>query len=73
MTVNVAGIRRADLLPVLDQLSPARVSHQLCRLRNIGGITRVTGTYRYDLTSMGCAAAAALSREAQSAIVPAPV
>src|SRR5207253_5629466 len=31
--VNIAGIRRADLLPLLDQLSPDRLSRQLRRLR----------------------------------------
>src|ERR1700677_4123845 len=32
---NIAGIRRADLLPLLDQLSPARLSRKLRRLRDI--------------------------------------
>ena len=43
--VNIAGIRRADLLALLDQLSPDRLSRQLRRLRDIGLIKRVTGTY----------------------------
>ena len=48
--VNIAGIRRADLLPLLDQLSPDRLSRQLRRLRDLGVIKRVAGTYRYYLT-----------------------
>lgn len=69
--VNIAGIRRADLLPLLDQLSPHRLSRQLRRLRDIGVIKRVTGTYRYYLTRAGRAATAALSRITQSIIIPA--
>src|SRR5208337_949836 len=44
--VNIAGIRRADLRPLLGQLSPARLSRQLRRLRDIGAIKRAAGTYR---------------------------
>jgi hypothetical protein len=44
--VNIAGIRRADLLALVEQLSPARLSRQLRRLRDIGVIKRVAGTYR---------------------------
>ena len=69
--VNIAGIRRADLLALLDQLSPHRLSRQLRRLRDIGVIKRVTGTYRYYLTRIGRAAIAALCRVTQTIIVPA--
>ncbi len=69
--VNIAGIRRADLLPLLDQLSPHRLSRQLRRLRDIGLIKRVTGTYRYYLTRAGRAATAALCRVTQTIIIPA--
>jgi hypothetical protein len=69
--VNIAGIRRADLLPLLDQLSPHRLSRQLRRLRDIGLIKRVTGTYRYYLTRIGRAATAALCRVTQTIIIPA--
>jgi len=69
--VNIAGIRRADLRPLLGQLSPARLSRQLRRLRDIGAIKRAAGTYRYDLTRIGRAAAAALCRLTQSVIIPA--
>jgi hypothetical protein len=40
--------------------SPRRLSRQLCRLRDIGVIKRVRGTYRYYLTRIGGAATAAL-------------
>ena len=36
--VNIAGIRRAGLLPRLDHISPARLSRQLRRLRDVGVI-----------------------------------
>ena len=39
---NIAGIRRAHLLPVLDKLSPATVTRQLSRLRTLGLIKRIT-------------------------------
>ena len=68
---NIAGIRRADLLSLLDQLSPHKISRQLRRLRDIGVIKRVTGTYRYYLTRAGRAATAALCRITQSVIIPA--
>jgi hypothetical protein len=69
--VNIAGIRRADLLPLLNQLSADRLSRQLHRLRNIGVIKRVAGTYRYYLTRSGRAATAALCRVTQNIIIPA--
>jgi hypothetical protein len=68
--VNIAGVRRADLLPLPDQLSPDRLSRQLRRMRDIGVIKRVTGTYRYYLTRMGRAATAAICRVTESIIVP---
>ena len=71
--VNIAGVRRADLLAPLSQISPARLSRQLRRLRDIGVIKRVKGTYRYYLTRIGRAATAALCRVTQAIIVPALV
>jgi hypothetical protein len=68
--VNIAGIRRGDLIPMLGQLTPNRLSRQLRRLRDIGVIKRVRGTYRYYLTTMGRAAAAALCRVTESIIIP---
>ncbi len=69
--VNIAGVRRADLLPILDGLSASRLSRQLKRLREIGVIKKVDGTYRYYLTKIGRAATAALCRLTQSVIIPA--
>jgi len=48
--VSIAGSRRADLLPLLDHISPPRLSRQIRRLRDIGVIKRVAGTYRYSAT-----------------------
>jgi hypothetical protein len=69
--VNIAGIRRADLCHLLEQLSPNRLSRQLRRLRDIGVIKRVTGSYRYYLTRIGRAAVAAACRLTQTTIIPA--
>ena len=69
--VNIAGIRRADLLPGLAMFSPGRLSRQLRRLLDIGVIKRVTGTYRYYLTKAGRAATAAAERLAAATIIPA--
>ena len=68
--MNIAGVRRADLLPLMDHLSPDRLSRQLRRLRDIGVIKRVTGTYRYYLTRLGRAAAVALCRITETPIIP---
>jgi DNA-binding HxlR family transcriptional regulator len=71
--VNIAGIRRADLLPALEMFSPARLSRQLRRLLDIGVIKRVTGTYRYYMTKAGRAAAAASGRLTDAVIIPAMI
>src|ERR1700749_2709512 len=42
--VNIAGIRRADLLPELEMFSPNRLSRHLRRLLDVGVIKRVAGT-----------------------------
>jgi len=68
--VNIAGIRRGDLLPELRMFSPSRLSRQLRRLLDIGVIKRITGTYRYYLTKAGRAAAAAAGRLKETVIVP---
>jgi DNA-binding HxlR family transcriptional regulator len=64
-------IRRVDLRLLLTGLSPHRLSTQLHRLRDIGVIKRVAGTYRYYLTRIGRATTAALCRLTQSVIIPA--
>ena len=69
--VNIAGIRRADLCSLFDKFSPDRLSRQLRRLRDIGVIKRVAGTYRYYLTRLGRAAIAAACRLTQTTIIPA--
>ncbi len=71
--VNIAGIRRADLLSNLSMFSPARLSRQLRRLLDIGVIKRVTGTYRYYLTKAGRAATAAAGRLTHATIIPAMI
>jgi hypothetical protein len=71
--VNIAGIRRGELLTDLGMFSPGRLSRQLRRLLDIGVIKRVTGTYRYYLTKAGRAATAAAARLAASTIVPAMI
>jgi hypothetical protein len=69
--VNIAGVRRADLLPELEMFSPNRLSRQLRRLLDIGVIKRVTGTYRYYLTKAGRAATAAAEHLTAATIIPA--
>ena len=71
--VNIAGIRRSDLLPDLGMLSPTRLSRQLRRLLDLGVIKRVTGTYRYYLTKAGRAATAAAERITEAVVVPAMI
>jgi hypothetical protein len=67
---NIAGLRRANLLPMLAGRSPATLTRQLARLRQLGIIKRVTGTYRYYLTR---AAIAAGRRLTEHTIIPALV
>jgi hypothetical protein len=69
--VNIAGIRRGDLLPELEMFSPNRLSRHLRRLLDIGVIKRVTGTYRYHLTRAGRAATAAAQHLTAATIIPA--
>jgi hypothetical protein len=71
--VNIAGIRRGELIPDLGMFSPARLSRQLRRLRDLGVIKRVTGTYRYYLTKAGRAATAAAERLTAAVIIPAMI
>ena len=68
---NIAGLRRADLLPLLAQSAPATLTRHLARLRQLGVIKRVTGTYRYYLTRAGRAAIAAGRRLTELTIIPA--
>src|SRR5262249_34502842 len=56
---NIAGLRRADLLPLLARCSPPTLTRHLARLRQLGVIKRVTAPYRYSLPRAGRAAIAA--------------
>jgi hypothetical protein len=71
--VNIAGIRRRDLLADLAILSPTRLSRQLRRLLNLGVIKRATGTYRYYLTKAGRAATAAAEWLTEAVVIPAMI
>ncbi len=68
---NIAGVRRADLAPVLDGISPSALSRHIRRLRHPGLIKRAGRTYRYYLTCAGRAVIAAASRITEYAIIPA--
>jgi hypothetical protein len=68
---TIAGMRRADLNPLLANLSPAVLSRHLVRLRHIGVIRRISGTYRYYLTSIGRAAIAAGCHITENILIPA--
>jgi hypothetical protein len=68
---NIAGIRRADLRPFLDDISLATLSRHIVRLRLLGLIKRVAGSYRYYLTRAGRAVIAAATRLTQYTIIPA--
>ena len=71
--VNITGIRRADLLVELGPVSPGWVSRRLRRLRQLGVVERVAGTYRYYLTKAGRAAIAAAEQITHAVIVPAMI
>ena len=68
---TIAGVRRADLSPLLEQLSPSALSRQIRRLRCLGLIKRAARTYRYYLTRAGRAVIAAASHITEYGIVPA--
>ncbi len=68
---NIAGVRRADLAPVLDSIPPSVLSRQIRRLRHPGLIKRAGRTYCYDLTCAGRAVIAAASSITEYAIIPA--
>lgn len=50
---NLKGMRRADLRPFLPSASAASITRQLWRLRKLGVIKKIAGTYRYYLTKIG--------------------
>jgi hypothetical protein len=67
---NIRGMRRADLAAFVPDLSPAALSRQLKRIRHLGLIKRVGGTYRYYLTRLGRAAIAAACSVTEMRLVP---
>lgn len=67
---NIRGVRRADLIALLPELSPAALSRQIKRLRLLGLIKRVARTYRYYLTRLGRAAIAAACSITELRLVP---
>jgi len=68
---NIAGIRRADLKPWLTELSPAALSRHITRMRHLGLVRRIGGTYRYYLTKIGRAAIAACCHITENVLIPA--
>ena len=68
---NIRGVRRADLRTELPRFSASALSRQLRRLRGLGLLKRVAGTYRYYLTRLGRSAIAACCRVTEFVIVPA--
>ena len=48
---NIAGIRGSDLMPLTAELSPSALSRYLARLRHIGIIRCISGSYRHYLTA----------------------
>jgi hypothetical protein len=68
---NIAGLRRADLRPRLSNISPAALSRYISRLRKLGMLKRIRGTYRYYLTKIGRAAVAACSHLTENVLIPA--
>jgi len=68
---NLKGIRRADLKPFLPHLSASGKTRHLWRLRKLGLLKKIVGTYRYYLTRLGRSVIAACCRLTEQTIVPA--
>jgi hypothetical protein len=68
---NIAGVRRADLAPLLSKLSPSALSRQIRRLRHLGLVKRAAKTYRYYLTCAGRAVIAAAAHITEYGLIPA--
>ncbi len=67
---NIHGLRRADLMSRLPDLSPASMTRQIRRLRKLGLLKRVAGTYRYYLTRLGRQAIAASCAITRFVVIP---
>ena len=61
------------MLPDLEMFSPNRLSRQLRRLLDLGMIKRVTGRYRYYLTTAGWAGTDAAERLTVATIILVPI
>jgi hypothetical protein len=68
---NIAGMRRSDIVPLVAMLSPSALSRHLARLRHIGLIRRISGSYRYYLTRIGRAVIAAGFHITENILIPA--
>jgi len=68
---NLKGMRRADLKPFLPSVSVSGITRQLWRLRKLGILKKIAGTYRYYLTRLGRSVVAACCRLTEQTIVPA--
>jgi DNA-binding transcriptional ArsR family regulator len=68
---NIAGVRRSDLVSLITELSPSALSRHLARLRHIGIIRRISGSYRYCITRVGRAAIAACCHLTENVLIPA--
>jgi DNA-binding transcriptional ArsR family regulator len=68
---NIAGMRRSDLVSLVTGISPSALSRHLARLRHIGIIRRIRGSYRYCLTSIGRAVVTAGCYITENILIPA--
>jgi DNA-binding transcriptional ArsR family regulator len=68
---NIAGVRRSDLVSLVAELSPSALSRHLARLRHLGIIRRIRGSYRYSLTTIGRAVITAGSYLTENVLIPA--
>jgi DNA-binding HxlR family transcriptional regulator len=64
-------MRRSDLVSLVTGLSPSALSRHLARLRHIGIIRRIHGTYRYYLTRIGRAVITAGCHITENILIPA--
>lgn len=68
---NLHGIRRADLVRFLPDISVSSITRYLWRLRQFGLIKKVAHSYCYYLTRLGRSTIAAACRITEHTIVPA--
>jgi hypothetical protein len=68
---NLRGFQVRDLRGILEHLSGVQLSRQIKRLRMLGLIKKVHGTYKYYLTRLGRRVIAAALRLREGSIIPA--